>query len=410
MLSRPSGTVAKRFVSAAAKTAAVQERTTVLESGLRVSSVELNGATSSIVLAFRAGSRYQPANKQGVTHLIRNSIGRDAHEFPGLSLVWNTAQNGGKLTAVSNRDVLAIELNVVRDQSAVALSLLGQLGDNAFKPWDVEDVKHETLPTDSTYLTGTTLAFEQLHQAAFRSGGLGLSNYTVNSVSAKDLSAFAKEHLVAGDAVLVGVNVDHDTLVQAGSTQFPLAQGQAAKAAPAKYFGGEVRQDGRGSRTFVALAGEGSSITSLKDVAVQAVVAQILLNAAQKVTSDAISVNVNYQDAGLVGVQFAADNSKVTAVTKSIAAAIKSANANGLDVAKSTAAVNVLAQAQNGSGVALEKATQVLAGVDVSPREVAEAIRAVSAQDVTQALSRVNGKLSLAAYGSPALVPYLDEL
>ncbi|CAB54320.1 Peptidase_M16 domain-containing protein [Caenorhabditis elegans] len=410
MLSRPSGTVAKRFVSAAAKSAGVQEKTTVLENGLRVSSVELNGATSSIVLAFRAGSRYQPANKQGLTHLIRNSVGRDAPNFPGLALVWNTAQNGGNLTAVSNRDVLAIEVNVVRDQSAVVLSLLGQLGNNAFKPWDVEDVKHDTLPADATYLTGTTIAFEQLHQAAFRNGGLGLSNYSVNNVSAKDLSAFAKERLVAGEAVLVGVNVDHDTLVQAGSTQFPLAQNQPAKATPAKYFGGEARKDGRGNRSYVAIAGEGSAITSVKDVAVQAVVAQILLNAAQKVTSEAISVNVNYQDSGLVGVQFAACNTQITQVTKSIASAIKSAKADGLDNAKNTAAVQVLSDAQHASEVALEKATQVLAGVEVSPREFADAIRAVTAQDVTQALSRVNGKLSLAAYGSTSLVPYLDEL
>ncbi|CAL2049025.1 unnamed protein product [Caenorhabditis brenneri] len=410
MLSRPSGTVAKRFASAAAKSAGVQEKTTVLENGLKVASVELNGATSSIVLAFRAGSRYQPANKQGLTHLIRNSVGRDAPEFPGLALVWNTAQNGGQLTAVSNRDVLAIEVNVVRDQSAVALSLLGQLGNNAFKPWDVEDVKHDTLPADATYLTGTTIAFEQLHQAAFRNGGLGLSNYSVNNVSAKDLSAFAKARLVAGDAVLVGVNVDHDTLVQAGSSQFPLGQGKAAQAAPSKYFGGEVRKDGRGNRSYVAIAGEGSAITSTKDVAVQAVVAEILLNAAQKVTSEAISVNLNYQDAGLVGVQFSAENSKITEVTKSIASAIKSANVKDIDNAKKAASVKVLAEAQNASGVALEKATQVLAGVETSPREIHDAINAVTSQEVTQALSRVNGKLSLAAYGSTSLVPYLDEL
>lgn len=35
--------IQKRFVSAAAKSAGVQEKTTVLENGLRVSSVELNG-------------------------------------------------------------------------------------------------------------------------------------------------------------------------------------------------------------------------------------------------------------------------------------------------------------------------------------------------------------------------------
>lgn len=205
---------------------------------------------------------------------------------------------------------------------------------------------------------------------------------------------------MSGDAVLVGVNVDHDALVQAGSTQFPILEGQSEKAAQSKYFGGEVRKsvfsqrkpiitnlfcrDGAGNRTYVALAGEGSAITSIKDVAVQNVVAQILLNATKKVTSEAISVNVNYQDSGLVGVQFAADNSKITSVAKAVRAAIKSANASELDNAKTAAALNVLSEGQQAAGVALEKATQVLAGVDASPRDIADAIRAVSAQDVTQ--------------------------
>ncbi|CAB3400661.1 unnamed protein product [Caenorhabditis bovis] len=411
MLSRPSKTVAKRFASTATASRVIQEKTSVLNNGLSVSSVELNGANSSLVLAFRAGSRYQPANKQGLVHIIRNSIGRDSHEFPGLSLVWNTAANGGQIRALSNRDILAVKLDVVRDNVPVALSLLGQLGTNAFKPWDVEDVKHDTIQPDHVYLTGNTIALEQLHQAAFRNGPLARSNYGTNNVSASDITTFASQRLLSGEAVLVGVNVNHDLLVESAAQQFPIAEGTATQSPESKYFGGEARKDGPGSQTFVAIAGEGASLKSHKDAAVQAVVAQILLDAAQKVCLKSESVNLNYQDAGLVGVQFYGDNSGITSKTKSIVSALKTAEISNINAAKNTAALKVLTSGQKASNVALDVATQVLSGINaLSPSEFAETIKSVSEQDVSKFLSRVTGKLSLAAYGTPSLVPFLDEL
>ncbi|CAI5453889.1 unnamed protein product [Caenorhabditis angaria] len=409
MLSNRTSKLMKRFASAAASSArGARETTSVLGNGLSVSSIELNGATSSLVLAFRAGSRYQPAAQQGLVQIVRNSIGRDSQEFPGLQLVWNTAQNGGKIAAVSNRDILAIQLDVVRDNAGVGLSLLGQLGTNAFKPWDTEDVKHDVIPTENTYLTGQSIVFEQIHEAAFRNGPLAFSNYGVNSVSSKSISEFAAQRLTAGEAVLVGVNIDHELLVNAASQQFPLAENAATPVAASKYYGGDVRKFGSGNRTFVAIAGQGAALKSTKEVATQAVVAQILINAAAK-TSNASSINVSYAESGLVGVQFDAPNGQINSTTTSTLAALKSANTSDIENVKQFVANNILITSQDARNVALDRASQILAGAEASsPAEIAAAVRNVNANDATQLLKQVTSKLSLAAYGNPALVPYLD--
>lgn len=65
------------------------------------------------------------------------------------------------------RDLLAVQMSVIRDRAAVGLSLLGELSQPAFKPWDVEDFK-ETLRVDRNYLKAYDVLMEDLHDVIFR--------------------------------------------------------------------------------------------------------------------------------------------------------------------------------------------------------------------------------------------------
>lgn len=65
------------------------------------------------------------------------------------------------------RDLLAVQMSVVRDRAPVGLSLLGELAQPAFKPWDVEDFK-ETLRIDRNYLKAYDMLVENLHDVIFR--------------------------------------------------------------------------------------------------------------------------------------------------------------------------------------------------------------------------------------------------
>lgn len=64
--------------------------------------------------------------------------------------------------AMMTRDLLAVHMSVIRDQAAMGLSLLGELAQPAFKPWDVEDFK-ETLDVDCSYLQPYDKLMESLH-------------------------------------------------------------------------------------------------------------------------------------------------------------------------------------------------------------------------------------------------------
>lgn len=92
---------------------AAETKVSRLPSGLSVASVELNGATSSLVLAYRAGARYQGADEGGLVHHLRNNVGKDSQSYLGVKLLWQLGSIGGNLTATHDQDFLAIQTNVV---------------------------------------------------------------------------------------------------------------------------------------------------------------------------------------------------------------------------------------------------------------------------------------------------------
>uniref|UniRef100_A0A1I7WZL8 Peptidase_M16 domain-containing protein n=1 Tax=Heterorhabditis bacteriophora TaxID=37862 RepID=A0A1I7WZL8_HETBA len=337
MLSRSWNLITKRAASATASTAAsrvtAQESVTRLPNGLTVASVDLQGATSQLVIGFRAGSRYEKENEQGVIHLARNCVGKDSGRYPGTTLLWNTALTGGIL-----------------------------------------DVK-------------------------FRDG-----RHYKNSLLSK--------RFVSGEAVLVGVNIDHESLLNYATEQIPLNEGTATASPTSRYFGGEARKNFSGPSSYVALAGKGAALSDTKSVAVQSVLAEIFYAATKKITNSAQPININYQDAGLVGVQFNAANDGIGLLTKSVATSLKNVklDKDTINAAKRKAMLKVLSASESASSVALDCAVQLLAGSSVTPSIFVDNINSLTQNEISKAMTDSLSKLSMAVYGSTYHVPYLDEL
>ncbi|VDM52003.1 unnamed protein product [Angiostrongylus costaricensis] len=146
------------------------------------------------VLLFRAGSRYENLNQHGLVHHLRNSVGRDSANYPGLSLIWSSAVSGGRVNAFSTRDIYGVSLALPRDETSVGISILGHIAQPAFKPWDFEDVL-PTLKVDNAYKAAYDVAFEDLHRAAYRNGPLARSVYApkvaIGKLSYKTLAEFS---------------------------------------------------------------------------------------------------------------------------------------------------------------------------------------------------------------------------
>ncbi|CAD6188695.1 unnamed protein product [Caenorhabditis auriculariae] len=215
------------------------ERVTKLGSGLTVASFEMHGPLSQLVLAFRAGTRYEQSHQNGLVHAIRCFAGRDTNSYPGSSVVWSAADSGANIRSFATRDVFGVAFTVTRDQTARALSILGHAGAQpAFKPWELEDVL-PLVRSDIAHRTSYDIVFDDIHRAAFRNSALANPLYApterVGKVSTNDLAAFAKKHLVTGSAILYGTNIDHDTLIAYGENHSPIAHGAGGSSSTSDY-------------------------------------------------------------------------------------------------------------------------------------------------------------------------------
>ncbi|TKR71968.1 hypothetical protein L596_019496 [Steinernema carpocapsae] len=419
--------------------AAAEEKVSRLQNGLTVSSVDVGGPVSNLVLAFRAGSRYESADEAGLVHHLRNLIGTDSANFMGAKMLWQAGGIGAQLSSIATNDLLLVQMSVIRDNAPVALSLLGELAIPACKAWDVEDTK-ETLSVDRSYRSDYETLLEHIHKAAYRNGSLGnrviSKNHRIGKVGFRQLEDFANARLRTGEAALVGVNIDHGSLLSYANDQLRLVEGSGKAATASPYLGGDIRHEASGTLAHVALVGEGVGLKDIKSVAVQEVLAALIGNgpstkysgnvghgivaqAVQKAANGApvgvSAVNITHSDSGLVGVYLAAEGARATPLVSAAAGALKSLAGNisedALTIAKATAKINTLLQAEEGASVAICQATQILAsGNTVSPADFIKLIDGVSAADVKKAAEQLAKKLSLAAHGKVNQVPYLDQL
>ncbi|VDM49978.1 unnamed protein product [Toxocara canis] len=238
-----------------------------LPNGLSVASLDVGGAVSQLVIAFRAGARYEEPKEAGLVHHLRNAVGVDSKKYLGTQMLWQCGSVGANLSSAVSRDLFVVQMSVVRDHAAIALSLLGELAQSAFKPWDMEEV-YGTLRIDRAYLQPYDILIEKLHSAAFRNGPLGNQLYAKSSkigkITSNQLTDFAASRLVSGNGVLVGVNVDHSQVLTYASTQLTIPELASKATVTSRYRGGEVRHNATMRMAHVAIVGEGASLQDHK--------------------------------------------------------------------------------------------------------------------------------------------------
>ncbi|KAI6223785.1 Cytochrome b-c1 complex subunit 2, mitochondrial [Aphelenchoides fujianensis] len=441
--------IVRGFAAAAAQaqsasiTSSIESKVSRLPNGLTAASIDLNGPVSSIVLAYRAGSRYQQPDEGGVVHVLRNNFGKDSEKYLGVKLLWQMGGAGGNLSSYATKDLLAVQLDVVRDNSPVGVSLLGEFGSPALKAWDVEDAEH-ALAVDLKNQKPYDVLLDLFHKSAYRNGGLGiplLAQPFQQHVDHHKLAAFARSRLVASEAVLLGVNVDHSDLLNYASQQSAVREGKAGSPAESPYIGGlDTRQEGPTSVAHVLIGGEGTGLKDQKAVAVQevlaaligasvglkfansavggagAVVSATVERAANKRPVGVAPVNVVHADSGLVGVYVATDGQYADTTVRAAYQALKTlakdgAEADAFKAAQKYAQLEALLHLEWPAHLALDQAHAVLStGHLLAPSDLAAEIAKVSADDVKQAAKRIVDKPSMAAYGRIGQVPYLDQL
>uniref|UniRef100_A0A915PTU5 Putative alpha-L-fucosidase n=1 Tax=Setaria digitata TaxID=48799 RepID=A0A915PTU5_9BILA len=384
MISRRWYTISRRLTSTSVPArntvTSAEEKISRLPNGLTIASVDLGGPIAQLVVAYRAGTRYEMPNEAGLVHHIRNCVGGDSQRYYGAQLLWQCGSAGATVNALMTRDLFGVQMSVIRDRAAVGLSLLGELAQPAFKPWDVEDFK-QTLNIDRSYLKPYDVLMEDMHD---------------------------NSQMVTGNAVLVGVNIPHDQILDYASSQFTLPEGSSNSPKPSPYCGGEKRHKTLMKDAHVVIAGKGASLRNFKSLAVQAVLSAAIgqgaatkyaVGVGQGAVTKAVfkassgypfgisAISEVYTDEGLVGVYIVAEADHIGPLCNAAIKAVKSfkLDDSALQVAKNIAAINVLNRAESSENMALDRAAQILAtGKTETISDLLRGIASVTMDDITK--------------------------
>ncbi|VDP13298.1 unnamed protein product [Onchocerca flexuosa] len=373
MISRQWYTLSKRLASASvpARNAVIhaEEKISRLPNGLTVASVDLGGPIAQLVVAYRAGTRYEMPDEAGLVHQIRNCVGGDSQRYYGAQLLWQCGSAGANV-------------------------------------------------------------------AAFRNGSLGNYLYakkkSIGKFSHRKMEKFAASQMVTGNAVLVGVNIPHDHVLDYAGTQFTLPEGNSISPKPSPYYGGEKRNKSLIKEAHVAIAGRGASLKNLKSLAVQAILSAAIGQSAaakyavgQGTVTKAVfkassgypfgisAISEVYADEGLVGVYIVSEADHIGPLCDAAIKALKSftIDDSAFQAAKNIATMNVLNRAESAENMALDRAAQILAtGEAGTVSDLLREIASISMDDITKAADQMKSKLTLASYGNIYQVPYLDQL
>lgn len=325
---------------------------------------------------------------------------------------------------------------MTRDKVDFAIDyFLDAIATPSFKPWELSDNSYR-LAMEISELSNEAKASELLHQAAYRSG-LGNSLYSPVHMIGKHkpaiVESFFKKHVAANRAVLVGIGIDHKVLHKYGDI-LKLEKGSGS-GAPAKYFGGELRQNSGGRQAVITLAAETSGLGNVREAVACRLLQKIMgtipsvpygngtgqlqkaLNA--KVGGDASSavsaINYSYADSGLFGAFIVSDAASAGKVVETVAAALRSATVSEgeLNAAKKALTLELNEENLKFSSLVEDIGTTGLlrGGHPLTDSEKLDLVAQATLADVQAAAKKLaGGKLSMSAVGNLGTVPYLDAL
>lgn len=238
-------------------------KTKTLPSGLKVVSQENYSPLSRIAVCIKAGSRYEPDDQLGLVHALRNAAGLSTKRSTIFGITRNIEFVGGRLYAVTTRDLIIYVLENIRDHTFKNIDYLSDtILEPAFKPWELTDFAYRQ-KIDLALLNETPQLrlTEALHKAAFR-GGLSKSlfspEFNVGKITNESLTKYVNDHFVANRTAIVGLGIDHERLVDLVGKKFALPTGDRGSSGESKYVGGEIRVDTNSDITHVAVAAEGA--------------------------------------------------------------------------------------------------------------------------------------------------------
>lgn len=187
--------------------------------------------------------------------------------------------SGGALSADCDRESFTYSLQLNRNQLDNGLRFLYDVStQQEFRAWELKDLA-DKINDDLLSVTNTDRTIDALHQAAFNGGlsnTLYAGNVNIGNITASQMQNFVEKNFNANRCAIVGVGIDHETLVDFAKA-FELETGSSATA-PCKSAIGQVRINQAGSNATVAIGTQGASLANTKEILAFAILRNIAGN------------------------------------------------------------------------------------------------------------------------------------
>jgi predicted Zn-dependent peptidase len=229
-----------------------QIRETRLPSGLKIVTDPMDTVeTASLGVWVDAGTRHEPPEINGVSHLLEHMAFKGTARRTALDIAEEMDAVGGHLNAYTARDHTAYYAKVLKEDAALALDIIADILQNS--TLEAEELAREQAVVvqeiNQAIDTPDDIIFDHFQATAYPDQPLGRpvlgSEELVRSMGRDQVMGYLRGNYSAPRMVLsASGRIDHDQLVAAAGAAFSqLPPHQPATTGQAVYVGGDYREE-----------------------------------------------------------------------------------------------------------------------------------------------------------------------
>jgi predicted Zn-dependent peptidase len=237
-------------------------RVTRLDNGMRVLTDTMDSVeTVSLGVWVDVGTRHEPAAVNGVAHLLEHMAFKGTERRSALDIAAEIEAVGGHLNAYTSREHTAYYAKVLKQDAALAVDILADILQNSvFDPKELERERTVILQEIGQAIdTPDDIIFDLFQERAFPDQAMGRPVLgrveIIKRIDRDTVANYMRRHYSAPGMLLAAAgNIDHDVLVGLARRAFTrLSPERVARSEPARYVGGDLRQERELEQVHVVL-------------------------------------------------------------------------------------------------------------------------------------------------------------
>ncbi len=222
-----------------------------LENGMRVLTDRMNSVeTVSLGVWVGVGTRHEPAQINGVAHLLEHMAFKGTARRSALEIAAEIESVGGQVNAYTSREHTAYYAKVLKEDVGLAVDILADiLQHSTFDAGELERERAVVLQEiGQAYDTPDDIIFDLFQERAFPDQAMGRPVLgraeIIRTIDRETVASYLRRTYAAPNMLLVAAgNLEHGAIVDLAQHAFAeLPSESAARSEPARYVGGDLRQ------------------------------------------------------------------------------------------------------------------------------------------------------------------------